>query len=392
MTKSEPHDSLDHLGPPAWTNWHRFIDDPGSHQGLHAVETNLYSDTRLTGSLELRENWGYSQDGGPYRVLHAYGNGGPCDDGMVHPRYIFRAMLVPEGKNWPKVVEGIDIEHEVAALLTLETGVRIHTGSRTRYINPEDPVGSPRGELLHPGQVQRGSSWHWLVPGLEMLSGVHQCALFVTYLKLSKPSAVALTRASMSYSSALWICESQPELAWLLFVTALECIAATVPLRTSDTAPALPVELDSVMAALPNDQREILTSYIQERTFSTRKFLELLQRFLPAAPMQRLHHEPTRPSEGRLDWDWSRMKPLLKRVYDMRSKRLHAGVHFPVWMCDAPRKTSDGQFVWEYSERPKNVRCPGSPDLTLNTFAYITRMTILNWWRAEVTDDNNMQA
>jgi hypothetical protein len=385
-TVAKSDESLENLGPPAWTNWQRFIQNAAALNTYSAMETNLYSDTRLIGELMLRDNWVFSKDGGPYRIFYSFCDGESILDGVIHPRYILRAALVQDGSQWPQPVEGIDIEKEVAALLTLEIGARIVTGSRTRYINPEYAWGSPRAEANHPGQLQRRSSGHWLVPGFEKLQGVQDCAQFVTYPKLSRKHAATLTRAAISYSSALWVCESQPELAWLLLVSAIECVAATMPRPDPEASFEFPSELASVAAALPGDQREILSEYIQKRQLIKQKFLAFLERYLPPPPRQRLNNTLVRPAnEGILKWDWETLKPLLGRIYDMRSSRLHSGVHFPAWTCERARPVrGQEELIWEYEPRPAKVKYAGEPEMTLNTFAYLTRQTIRNWWHSVV--------
>lgn len=380
LGQSEQTESLEDQGPPAWTNWQRFLSQEKPRHEVHAIETNFYSDSALKGSLGFEPTGALSPERSPYQLLYGFCDGEAGAEGIVYPRYVFRAVLTLNGSLYPKTIEGIDPEHEIAALLALETGARIATGSRTRYMNPTDPSGSPRGERAHPGQLQRRNSAHWIVPGLHRLRGVNECTHFETYPMLSKENAAALTRAAMSFNAALWICESEPELAWLLLVSAVECIAG----KSAELEQPfdMPEELVSVATALPDEERQLLVNYLQKRSLLLRKFLEFFKANMPNPPKGRA-------SDRALDWSWSGLKPLLKRIYDMRSKRLHAGVHFPAWICRPPRR-DDGGVVWEYELRPAGVAKGGQPDLTLNIFFYLVRKSILAWWRAALPSGVNV--
>ena len=114
----------------------------------------------------------------------------------------------------------------------------------------------------------------------------------------------------------------------------------------------------------------------------TKKFVDFVITFRPPEPES---SQWTQRPVASIDWSEASLKKILKIVYKYRSKALHEGRPFPVPMCE-PAHTGDdcasaekprghmsmGGGVWRDEDLP----------LLLQTFEYITRMTILNWWRA----------
>jgi hypothetical protein len=64
---------------------------------------------------------------------------------------------------------------------------------------------------------------------------------------------------------------------------------------------------------------------------ATQKFVKFLLHFLPDEPAGR-------PTAGfQVRWSKTNLRSVLVKIYDYRSKALHAGVPFPAPMCVAPR-------------------------------------------------------
>lgn len=86
--------------------------------------------------------------------------------------------------------------------------------------------------------------------------------------------------------------------------------------------------------------------------------------------------------------DWSKLRPAFAEIYDRRSEAVHGGVPIPWAMCFSPREEpeagaveeavgalgvwSGGDAYWPASTVP----------MYLNTFAYIVRGSLLNWWKS----------
>ena len=85
------------------------------------------------------------------------------------------------------------------------------------------------------------------------------------------------------------------------------------------------------------------------------------------------------------------MKKILKKIYNYRSKSLHAGTPFPIPMCESPPLITDNNGKKIPSEKgmvslafhtSEGSWLPEDAPLNLNAFAIITREVILQWWRS----------
>ena len=92
----------------------------------------------------------------------------------------------------------------------------------------------------------------------------------------------------------------------------------------------------------------------------------------------------------RLDWRKQNLKKVLRKVYRYRSRALHEGVPFPDPMLGPPFRLKAKEAGSEvplvgggsYSMGATWVR--KDVPLNLNTFHYITRNALLNWWDNEL--------
>lgn len=75
------------------------------------------------------------------------------------------------------------------------------------------------------------------------------------------------------------------------------------------------------------------------------------------------------------------------KIYDYRSKALHDGTPFPAPMCEPPFYNKEWSVT--YAEKPHGgaVGAMGGTwlakdiPLLLHTFEYITRGTLIKWWK-----------
>jgi len=140
-----------------------------------------------------------------------------------------------------KVAHGGDAGEELAALLSLALGIRLRAGGIARVFHPSD--GDERG---FPHQVERAAPYlpqpaRWRLLPYTTLTSVDlgtADVLLDIYPQLSDTQARALVRAARSYQDALWIADSDPRLAWLRLVTAIETVAQLSPGRERLRLPA----------------------------------------------------------------------------------------------------------------------------------------------------------
>ncbi|HEY6349557.1 MAG TPA: hypothetical protein VI636_09125 [Candidatus Angelobacter sp.] len=375
--------SVQKLGPPVYENWQAMlIGEPLQH----AAEFPLYSDALIVGEGTY----------GPYVFLHTV----PLrTSGVVRPTLILRsewywAFPYPsfEKTDAERYHAGTPPE-EIAALASLAMGVRMRAGESVRDFFPGgDPKGTPRAWATRPEPVLMVNPilHSWILP--RAVENEHSIELLqpLTMLpKMSPQDAISLVRAARSYQDALWLVESEPELAWLLMVAALETAAnhwrreKETPTARLESANA---QLYSYLLGLGN--AEILARVADEIADSlgaTRKFLDFVLNFLPPEPEER-------PQLGKIDWTPEALKKILKVIYGYRSKALHEGRPFPAPMCEAPHRadkssapaekpislgSSQGGGVWLAKDTP----------LLLHTFEYITRGSLINWWRSMAAKD-----
>lgn len=347
---------------------------------LATHEFPLYTDTRITGQVAH----------GPYYFLNAV----PLAQGIVAPAIILRYEEFWESPepNFSKTdaeqYHGGTPADELAALASLALGVRFKAGDTTRYFEPQgDPKGIPRAWTRRtvPILLDGGPLHRWVIP--QVAEGEHSLELLepVGILpKLNPSAAISLIRSARLYQDALWLAESEPALAWLLLVSALETAAVCWRSQTEDPLDRFKGSKPELYADLHQRDPELAKRVAEEFKDSfgvTRKFVDFVLTFRPTEPERRPE------SWGRIDWSDTSLDRILKIVYAYRSKALHSGKPFPAPMCDPPFRLSEsaapaekplghvsvGMSVWREEDIP----------ISLHTFEYVARGTLLNWWRAE---------
>ena len=353
----------------------------------------LYSDSRFLGEL--------SSELGPFQVLHALSH---SEAGVLAPVFALRmddhlpsdllealsTDLFSRKKTILTHYHGGSMYDEVAALLSLSHGVRLQAGPPIRWFNA---ASDPRGRAITPAKsppTLLPSQGNAVIPRFGKEQIPVSAGLIPTYPQLSPPDALALIRAVRSYQEAAWISDGDPQLAWLLLVSAVETAAArwfrTVKGDvTSTDAEALASAMPELAEVLKNRGGEAFLSevatYIAPGMQAGSKFRGFLVTFAPAPPQPR-------PAEwGALDWNPDGLVKALAKVYSHRSKALHESIPFPLPMCAPPLRftTEDPEWqtetpgtgaafvgggVWQHSDTP----------MLLWTFEYLARGALLNWW------------
>lgn len=285
---------------------------------------------------------------------------------------------------------------QIASLLSLCLGVRIKVGAISRIFNNTDPLGIPCTANTHenPPPVSLIGD-HVVLPSalrniyendsIFSLSTIEQH--LSSFIRLTPEQAELLVCAAKLYRDALWLIETEPQLAWIMLVSALEVIAAKhITLNATPKEVFEDLHPDLTSEILSRQDGTTLLSKIADifidKKLVGKKYLNFLLDFLPEPP----------PIRGLLNMqiDWSELKrnnnknPLMT-IYDYRSKALHAGKPFPLEMCYGPRGTG---IPYELTEKPQSAHVihegkhlknkPGP--MLINTFEYIVRNALLNWW------------
>jgi hypothetical protein len=282
---------------------------------------------------------------------------------------------------------GLDIDEEVASLVSLLTGARVRSAGAVRIFEAEgEPAGTPwYMNYRHP--VQLPPAWHKsLIPVDERAVNLSEtCGLLASFPDLTPADAITLIKASRHYSIATIVANSDPEQAWLQLVTAVEVVAVQYQAdRFTDLellADAHPGLVKDLRASGNEELVSVVAKRLSRSMLATRRFLSFLSDFRPEPPSAR----PLKDS-GRVDW--ASIDSALKDIYNYRSRLLHEGVPFPGPLLTPPGRPDDGGVADERPEAgvihsfgPAGWQGDALP-MSLHIFAYIVRQSVLSWWKA----------
>jgi len=353
------------------------------HQGF-SYEVPLYSDVCFTS--EILEGFGC------YEVINLINS--LRSDAFLLPSVMLRMENNISGyngevklKTQDTLYHGGGIEDEVAALLSLAFGRRFAAGDITREFRPgSDPRGRPLEWFRSEGHlIYRVDHRTPLIPESRTGCKLSLLPVLKNFKNLIPKSTVPLVKAARLYQEGLLVADSDPNLAWLRFVSAIETAAN---FWRSEKEPAVDRLESSAIGDKIKDflkQHNIESSFpdiadiLKDNIGATRKFVDFIIEHLPDIP-------PTRPNEAyRIDWTTEKLQKGLKKVYAYRSIALHAGKPFPAPMCEAPFKSENFEY---YPEKPIGLSAThgsstwNTKDLPmhLHIFEYIVRGSLINWW------------
>jgi hypothetical protein len=275
---------------------------------------------------------------------------------------------------------------EVAAFASLAMGVRLKAGHATRRFEPTgDPLGRPN-EMRSRGTPYFDAPDSYILPSAVGAHSLDLLQILNRLPSLSAASACAMVRAARLYQDALWFSESEPEVAWLLLVSALEAAANEWQKEKGDAVARLEhskPELHQYLANLKDRSiLETVATHTADSLGSTRKFVEFVLRFLPDPPQLRP------PEFAQFKWESSNLKKALRTIYGYRSDALHGGTPVPGPMCRAPARLDPSwqapaeTMLAEAISEQGGVWLQDDIPMNLHLFEYITRSALLKWWEA----------
>jgi hypothetical protein len=363
-------------GPASYENWRQQLDG-AECRGGH--ETPIFTDARILGMV---------QNGcGPYQFLNT---GSTYDRPKVlRPAIVVRVEHFGEYKGpvWGETDEagyhGGGIDDELAAVLSLCLGIRAQPGDATRQFHPTDPQGLPCAWGFRTDPMLPPSRGALVLPSTVDAHSLEALEPFLRFHELSADAAEAVIRSARLFQQALWVAESDQNLTWIMLSSAIET-AADFQWRQTEDSPseqliAWKPQLAETLtgAGVPGLLAKVAEEFV-DVTRATKKFLDFLLEFRPDAPA-------VRPSaEYQLAWSKTKLRDAFSKVYDYRSRALHAGTPFPAPMGWPPTKVGDA-----YAEKQVGSAATGSHSwsaedlpLLLHTFEYITRHSLLSWWKS----------
>ena len=201
-------------------------------------------------------------------------------------------------------------------------------------------------------------------------------------IQFSSDQFVALIRAARQYQEALWVAETEPELAWLILVSAIETAANEWAIEASNLENlkgGKPELCDSILSQGSEQLLEEISDVFGPTLQSTNKFLKFCLEFMPEAPEDR----PVETSK-QVKWSKTQLRGVLNKLYEFRSTALHAGVPFPTPLCRPPVFTP-GDLPYEtgangiaHHTRGGNWLAKDLP-MTMNTFCFFVNGALNNW-------------
>lgn len=366
-------------GPFVYLNW---IAPNKGKEALSTCEYPLLTDAHITG--EATEGYGPYKFINPVPILHKPGLVRP---GMVlRLEYHFKDTKLDLTKTDTEFYHGGGLTDEIAALFSLALGIRIKSGGLIRQFEPNgDPLGRPIAYDYRQDPIIVFGHRGLILPRVVGSHSLEELKPLSWLLTISPEDVIALIRAARLYQDALWIAESEPALSWIMLVSALET-AANQWRREKDSPitrleASKPKLLELLRVNCNQETPEKVAGFIVDSLGSASKFISFVLEFLPDPPIKR-------PLEWmQLEWSNRSMRKTLSKIYKYRSKALHDGTPFPVPMCLPP--FYDPALSEAYSENPLGgaVGAMGGTwlaediPLLLHTFEYITRGTLINWWK-----------
>lgn len=278
---------------------------------------------------------------------------------------------------------------DITALMSLCLGARLKAGGANRITSSNNhDQGRPimMNDLPYPMPLPISS--RPILPNALTDRDLNLSNLLQSFPNKPAPAATAFVRAARMYQEAIWIAEATPEISWLLLTSAVETIAAewsrddsSLEKMRSSGYSGLEKKLRDMGA---NDELiQVIADGLSRLWGAGAKFRNFIVdvKHFPPPP-------PTRPPFAQHLWTPEAIKETMKRIYDRRSKALHSGLPFPASICIPPELVGE---KGEYAEVPTGMAVSmrggtwneeNSPWIYLNTFEYIARNCILNWWKS----------
>ena len=260
---------------PSQNNWLKKMRGATEGSRLIIHEHLLYSDAHIVGEFRKTQ--------GPYTFLNTIPM--PPFDGAVNVPMVLRAEMhmrqtIPDmSRTDESLYHGGELADEVVALASLSLGVRLLSGGVSReFGTDDDPYGRPREWARKPKPIFRFRQKQPVLPSVGGSQSMEHLNRLETIPQIVPARYVSLVRACKLYQEALWVSESDPNLAWLLFVSALETAADDV-----SNSEATPIDLlKSAKPDLANRLKEVggqehlrmVADEIAHTLKSTKKFID----------------------------------------------------------------------------------------------------------------------
>jgi hypothetical protein len=230
--------------------------------------------------------------------------------------------------------------HDFVYLASLFLRRRLSLGYMTRYNNA--PARFSVGVGNEKGYLDKD-----IVMGESNVNEILQWLLLIEKLGESRYDKFIL--ASRFYSQALEYMETVPDMAYLNLVSSVEILS-----QDMDIGPISVEEINAHMASLFSEIKEnelkekIEDAFLKNERFIKRRFIEFVLKYTN----EDFWNYDNRPEIGKIEQN--ELKKYLSNVYDQRSKTLHDGEPFPI-------------YIFQKSELPNIGNIPFNTPLTIRS-------------------------
>jgi hypothetical protein len=207
---------------------------------------------------------------------------------------------------------GGGLAEEIVSLASLFLRARLFVGPQVRDDDEPRWIEGGHSGFVDPGLVRDRTDLGALEDWFPLVEGLRD------EVRLRFMLAVRL------YHQAIGMVESDPDLAYLTLVSAVEVLAEDHPIGEVSLAD-LDEGLDDAVGRVdqPEVREEIRERILNRQYFTRRRFRQFLLDHIDPS----FWEDPGRPDVGRIEED--QLPELLNRIYDQRSKTLHSGEPFP---------------------------------------------------------------
>ncbi len=367
-------------GTDTYFNWLGFRENKPC-RGI--IEARLYTDTWVTGEISSL---------GPYSFLNTVASSGDRD---LRAAVVLRMARYTDG-GLPAIPMEDDFEHyhggdftdEMAALASLVLGIRMQAGPIDRDFTPGgDPLGRPTQIGFKAMPMLLTSHRSAQIPRLHEARNLDELRRIENFSMRTIEETNTLIKAARMYQQAVWICDADPALAWILLVSSVETVAVLWAGGDGDAIENLQASLPKLFELLDTESHRDLLGPVSEIlsniTRATKKFIDFLAKFAPDAPAFRP------PEAFQFSYKTANLKKAANLIYGHRSASLHSGTAFPLPMCIPPKFWKNEEFEGGvYGEIPLGLAMSSQgatwqraqTPMLLHTFEHIARGAILNWW------------
>lgn len=300
---------------------------------------------------------------------------------------------------------GLNVDQEVAALLSLATRTRVRSGGPTRRF-PADGGEGAAEHIHHRAPVLPEPATDVMLPGFAGRTFDSACTLLLpTIVTLPPDVAGVLVKAAAAYADAVWIADSDPVQGWLRLVTAVETVADFIGLEDETLEDQFRNSYGPTAKVLEEsggpELVKAVASTMKDKLGAGAKLWRFLKDRLPPAPAVR-PPDPTR----QVNWVWDAdpddkragiggIKDAVTTVYNHRSGYLHAGKPFPPALSAPPWPVRVHGAAQIPEERPPHDMLHGGGaaavwkgkdvPMYLHTFEYIVHSALTAWWTEQIT-------